>query len=263
MLKIIHDFNNDLYTNRPIDQHIANEFLSNIDPISDNDKLISEGLMTYDECLQALKLMENKSPGLDGLSVEFYKKFFYLFGHHLVKLYNAAFIWGQLSSSQRTALITLLCKKLELHMFLPQWRSISLLTIDYKIISKVMSLRLKQILPNIIHENQLCSVTGRSIHDGCHLLQNIIDYVQDRPAMGLAILNLDIKKAFDTISYTYITQVFHAYGFGPEFTQWLHILYDNVTAKVIVNGFFTDPFDITRGVRQGCSLSPLLYVLCV
>ena len=54
--------------------------------------------MTYDECLQALKVMENnKSPGLDGLPVEFYKKCFYLFGHHLVKLYNAAFIWGQLS----------------------------------------------------------------------------------------------------------------------------------------------------------------------
>ena len=85
-------------------------------------------------------------------------------------------------------------KKLELHMFLPQWRPTSLLTIDYIIISKVMSLRLKQILPNIIHENQLCSVTGRSIHDGCHLIRNIIDYVQDRPAMGLAIPNLDIKK---------------------------------------------------------------------
>ena len=93
-------------------------------------------------------------------------------------------------------------------MVSPQWRPISLLTIDYKTISKVMSLRLKiKILPNIIHENQLCSVTGRSIHDGCHLIRNIIDYVQDRPAMGLAILNLDIKKAFDTISYTYIDQV--------------------------------------------------------
>ena len=112
ILKLIHDFYKHLYTDCPIDQDIANEFLSNIDPISDNDKLICEGLMTYDECLQALKLMENnKSPGLDGFPVEFYKKFFYLFGHHLVKLYNAAFIWGQLSPTQRTALITLLCKK--------------------------------------------------------------------------------------------------------------------------------------------------------
>ena len=76
MLKIIHEFYSDLYNNRPIDQNI--EFLTGIDPISDNDKLICEGLMTYDECLQALKLMENnKSPGLDGLPVELHKKFFW------------------------------------------------------------------------------------------------------------------------------------------------------------------------------------------
>ena len=54
MLKIIHEFHNDLYTNRPIDQNIANEFLTKIEPISDNDQLICEGLMTYDECLQTL-----------------------------------------------------------------------------------------------------------------------------------------------------------------------------------------------------------------
>ena len=51
--------------------------------------------------------------------------------------------------------------------------------------------------------------------------------------MGFAILNLDIKKAFDTISYAYITMVLEAYGFGPQFQQWLH-LYNDVTAKVIV-----------------------------
>ena len=57
-----------------------------------------------------------------------------------------------------------------------------------------MSLRLKQVLPNVIHQNQKCSVESRSIHEGCHLIQNIIDYVQDRPKMGLNVLNLDIKK---------------------------------------------------------------------
>ena len=50
--------------------------------------------------------------------------------------------------------------------------------------------------------------------------------------MGLAILNLDIKKAFDTISYAYITKVLAAYGFGPQFQQWLHLLYNDITAQV-------------------------------
>ena len=148
-------------------------------------------------------------------------------------------------------------------MLLTQWRPISLLTIDYKIISKAMSLRLKKNLPNIIHSNQKCSVEGRSIHEGCHLIRNIIDYVNDRPNMGSAILNRDIKKAFDSISHDYISKVLDAYGFGPQFQQWLKLLYEDIDAKVIVHGHFTQSFPIDRGFRQGCSLSPLLYVLCI
>ena len=79
----------------------------------------------------------------------------------------------------------------------------------------------------------------------------------------MAILNLDIKKAFDTISLTYIWKVLTAYGFGPRFQQWLKLSYNDVEAMVITNCYFTQSFPINRGVRQGCSLSPLLYVLCV
>ena len=106
------------------------------------------GIINLWRILEALKLMaNNKSPGLDGLPVEFYKKFFYLFGPKLVDYYNYAFVWGRLTLSQRQALITLLCKNFDLHMLLTQRRPISLLTIDYNIFSKVMSLRLKKFFP--------------------------------------------------------------------------------------------------------------------
>ena len=264
ILEAVCEFYKTLYNQQNIYEDLADDFLKDIQPISDENYEKCEGLLTYDECWEAIKLMNNnKSPGFDGLPVEFYKKLFYLFGEKLVDYYNYAFIWGILTPSQRQALITLLCKNFDLHMLLPHWRPISLLSIDYKIISKAMSLRLKQVLPNVIHQNQKCSVEGRSIHEGCHLIRNIIDYVQDRPKMGLAVLNLDIKKAFDTISHKYIKKVLNAYGFGPQFLQWFNLLCKDVTAKVIVNGFLTDSFSIERGVRQGCSLSPLLYVLCV
>ena len=81
--------------------------------------------------------------------------------------------------------------------------------------------------------------------------------------MSLAISHLDIKKAFDTISHDYIWKVLDAYGFGPQFQQWLKLLYKDIDAKVIVHGHTTQSFPIERGVRQGCYLSPLLYVLCV
>ena len=106
---------------------MADGFLNNINPMSDDDGTQCEGLLTYDECWQAITLMQNnKSPGQDGLTVEFYKKIFYLFGFKLVAYYNSAFVWGKLTPSQRQALITLSCKNFDLQQLLPQWRPISL-----------------------------------------------------------------------------------------------------------------------------------------
>ena len=145
ILQTVIEFHHDLYGFSETDYKTSNIFFETVDKISFEDRFICEGLLTYEECLEALKLMaSNKSPGLDGLPVEFYKKFFCLFGPKLVDYYNYAFVWGRLTLSQRQALITLLCKNFDLHMLLTQWRPISLLTIDYKIISEAMSLRLKK-----------------------------------------------------------------------------------------------------------------------
>ena len=161
ILQTVFEFYHDLYGFSETDNTTSNIFLEAVDKISFEDRFICEGSLTYEECLEALQWMaNNKNTGLDGLLVEFYKKCFYLFGPKLVDYYNYAFVWGWLTLSQRQALITLLFKNFDLHMLLTQWRPISLLTIDYKIISKVISLRLKKFLPNIIHSNPKCSVEG-------------------------------------------------------------------------------------------------------
>ena len=148
IFQTVFEFYHDLYGFSETDNKTSNIFLETVDKISCGDRFICEGLLTYAECLEALKLMAKyKSPGLDGLPVKFYKKFLYLFGPKLVDYYNYAFDWGRLTLSQRQALIMLLCKNFDLHMLLTRWRPVSLLTIDYKIISKVMSLRLKKFFP--------------------------------------------------------------------------------------------------------------------
>ena len=133
ILQTVFEFYHDLYGYSETNDTSSDIFLETVDEISFEDRFHCEGLLTSKECLDATKLMaNNKSPGLDGLPVEFYKKVFYLFGPKLVDHYNCAFIWGRLSLSQRQALITLLCTNFDLHMLLTQWRPISLLTIDYK-----------------------------------------------------------------------------------------------------------------------------------
>ena len=260
ILRVVREFYSELFSGEEIDFSQANVFLTDIPKLNDFDWDSCEGLLSFDECLSAVKAMQNgKSPGLDGLPCEFYKKFFYLFGCSLVKLYNLCFWLGSLSPTQRMSIMTLLCKKFEKDLLLEFWRPISLLNVEFKIVSKCMSLRMRKVLPSIIGVDQSCSVMGRSIADNCHLLRNIVDYVESK-SMGAALVNLDFAKAFDKVSHQYMFMVLEAFGFGPDFMRWVRILYQGISSAVLVNGHMTSPFLIGRGVRQGCAC-PLLYVL--
>ena len=222
-----------------------------------------EGDVTFEEAYEAIKLMKNgKTPGSDGLPVEFYKKFFPIFGRDFVAMINVCNYLGRLSPSQRLSLITLLCKNREFHFFLNYWRPISLLNVDYKILSKSLSLRLKKAMPSIVHMDQTCSVIGRFIADNVHLLRNIFDFTEQKQ-IKCAFVNLDQAKAFDRVSIPYLLSVLQAFGFGPSFLRWIGLLYTDIHSSVIVNGHISPEFPVDRGVRQGCAISPLLYVLTI
>ncbi len=252
-----------LFTAENVNIESQNDFLKDVPVLSDDDKKKCEGLLTYSECFNALKCMKNdKCPGSDGLPKEFYVKFFPLFGQAFVKLLNNLFYSGVLTESQRYGIISLLFKNVGLPEFLTNWRPISLLNVDYKIISKCMCLRLRKVIGKLVSIDQTCSVPGRSILDNGHLLRCIVDYV-DQKDMPLAIINLDQTKAFDRVSHDFMFNALKAYGFGPDFLSWVELLYNDVSSSILVNGYISNPFPITRSVRQGCSLSPLLYALCI
>ena len=77
----------------------------------------------------------------------------------------------------------------------------------------------------------------------------------------MAVISLDQTKAFDKVNWTHLSRVLGAFGFGPSFQKWVKIVYSNIGSHVIVHGYLSSRIDIHRGVRQGCTLSPLLYVL--
>jgi len=118
---------------------------------SNNLRLLCEGQLTYTDCCNVLeKLKNNKSPGNDGLTAEFYKKFWPILGTFLVDSLNAAYMYGQLYNSQRQAIIRLIEKKDKDRRYIENWRPISLLNVDYKIGSKALTVRLEKVLPEII-----------------------------------------------------------------------------------------------------------------
>ena len=119
----------------------------------------------------------NKTPGNDGLPTEFYQTFWNAVGELLVESFNESFIKGEMSPSQRQAVITLIEKKDQDRCDLKNWRPISLLNVDAKIASKVIAERLKRVLPNLIHENQSGYVPGRSICENICSILDIMEFV--------------------------------------------------------------------------------------
>ena len=79
---------------------------------------------------------------------------------------------------------------------------------------------------------------------------------------GIAVF-LDFEKAFDSIEWSYLQKCLEVFNFGPQLRQWITVLYNNISSCVLNNGFTTKHFNLSRGVRQGCSLSGVLFVIGV
>ena len=257
----VHNFYRDLYSSEPVDQHKQDMFLEiNMPQLSPNDRDTCEGYITEEELNKALRSMEsNKSPGFDGITTDFYKHFWPILGQELANILNFAYDNGSLALSQRRGIISLIFKK-EDRTKLKNWRPITLLNTDYKILTKALANRLQRILPLLIHTDQTACIPGRTINDNIRLIHDAINYANEKQT-PLAVISVDQLKAFDRVSHDYLFAVLRHFGFGPSFLRWIRLLYTGTMSSVKVNGWLTAFIPIQRGLRQGCALSMPLYVL--
>jgi len=217
--------------------------------------------ISREEISTALRSTKNgKTPGLDGLPYEFYKKFQDTLEEHLVDVYN----WclrekGSLTATQKQALISLIPKNDDVGN-LDNWRPISLQNCDAKILSKVLSSRLQKVLPDLISPSQVCAVPGRQIQHHTLLIREAIALAKHR-GTPLYILSLDQEKAFDRVDWGFMFAAFRKLGLPETFVKYVEVFYNGPTSAINVNGHIMPFFMILRGVRQVCPLSILLYVL--
>ena len=220
-----------------------------------------EGDITLKECKDILSTFSRgKSPGEDGFTWEFYNCFFDLLGKDLVDSFNASYRVGELAPSQRRGVITLIPKEDSDLSSLANWRPITLLNVDYKIASKVITKRLEKVLTLLINPDQTGFIKGRYIGQNIRLINDILEQTKLRNIPGI-LLQLDFRKAFDTIEWKFIQRTIQLFNFGESIQRWISIFYVNSESAVLNNGFCTNYFRLSRGVRQGCPLSPCLFIL--
>ena len=158
-----------------------------------------------------------------------------MLGPVLVNVYNDSFNRGFLVESMRLSVTRLLYKKRGNIKELKNWRPISLLNVDYKIISKVITLRLSQVMGSLVDPDQTCSVPGRSISSNLTLLHDVLDYI-DRTGEAGILVSLDQEKAFDRVNYSFLFNLLSHFGSGPDFLKWVRTLYFEANMRIILNG---------------------------
>lgn len=256
-------FYSSLFSACETDPVIQGQLLDKLTSTLSQDQADScDGHISLNEAFTALAGMaKGKSPGSDGLPMEFYLAFWDVIGPDLVDVFNASYDSGLLSLSQREALISLIFKKGD-RLEHKNWRPISLLNVDYKLCARVLAGRLLKVIHSVVAPDQTCGVPGRFIGENVALLRDVAYYASETNS-PLAILSLDQEKAFDRVDWNFLLSVLRRMGFGLSFVNWVKLLYSDIRSAIIVNGYTSDPFKPSRGVRQGCPLSPLLYVLSI
>ena len=222
-----------------------------------------EGLVTECEVRDALKQVGlNKSLGLDGLPNEVYLRMSHMFVPILTDVFNHWFAQGVIPGCVTKGVITLL-KKGGQHIGegLDDYRPITLLNAELKILARVLANRLLRVISDLIGPEQTFAVKGRSIQDNLHLIHEVLKGIEDDTET--ALISLDQSKAFDRVDHRFLASVLETVGFKPEFRRWISMMYHNPKAVLQVNGRRLEVFEIERSVRQGCPMSPLLYVLAL
>lgn len=237
------------------------ENMDGLSLLSDQSKETCDRDISVIECFEALTcLKNNKSPGCDGLTKEFYVRFWDRLGSKLLLCLNFCKRKGELSNSQKRGVISLLHKKGKDEGYIRNWRPISLLNVDYKILAKVMAKRVEKEVSNLINPDQSGFVRGRYIGQNIRLIQDIIEYTDCNSIPGM-LVQLDFEKAYDSIEWEFLFKTLKKFNFGETFISWVKLCYTNIEATVCNSGFTCGWFKLWRGLRQGCPLSCLLFIL--
>lgn len=261
--KVIMEYFDNLFKSSPGERpEIVNEALLPKITDASNQHLIA--IPTSEEIhLALLAIHPGKAPGPDGFSASFFQANWVTVGADIVKEIQHFFTSGSLPRTINSTHVRLIPKSTTAKL-VSDYRPIALCNVYYKIISKLLAHRLKQILPDLISENQSAFVHGRAITDNILISHEVLHFLKTSEASkhcSMAV-KTDMSKAYDRLEWDFIEAVLLRLGFHAVWTNWIMQCIRTVTYSYLVNESVTGVVTPHRGIRQGDPLSPYIFILC-
>ncbi|GJW13202.1 RNA-directed DNA polymerase, eukaryota [Tanacetum coccineum] len=201
----------------------------------------------------------DKSPGPDGFTFGFYRRFWMLIESDVVNAVKFFFQNGFLPKGSNSSFIALIPKTPGANL-VKDFRPISLIGSFYKIIAKILANRLVFVLGDIVNEVQSAFIADRKILDGPFILNELFQWCKSKKKQSM-IFKVDFEKAFDSVRWDYLDDVLKKFGFGEKWCGWIQGCLRSLWGLVIVNGSPTEEFKFYKGLKQGDPLSPFLFIL--
>ena len=218
--------------------------------------------ITAEEVITAIRSgAKHESPGINSICHEFYSANWEMVHLDLLELLNHMFLSNNVTPRQKHGV--LICIPETDGDGTPNgYHPISLLNTDYKILVRILGLRLRQVMAAHLQHTQFCGVPGHSILDAASQIRDMIAHAENT-GTPMCILSLDFHNAFDCIAHDNMFHILQSYSIWLEFIDLLHAMYSDTTVSVQINDTIAGTILIQSGVRQGCPLSMVLYALCL
>lgn len=226
----------------------------------EQDEELGAPAVSAEEVAQAIQgTAQGKSPGVDGIPGELFRRYREQLAPILARLYSAIGATKQCPSGFLDGAVVPVLKPGGVATDVDAYRPIQLLNYDYRLMAKLLANRLLRVAGHIIDPAQSAFLQHRHIGDSVRLLQLLPQLLRARNQSAIAAF-LDFRKAYDTVSRDFLFAAGATLGVGAGFVAWMKVLLTDTYTCAVVNGFQSSFYHCSAGVRQGCPLAPLMYL---